>query len=89
MTQSYQLPDGTTTRSYTKFYQAWKELVAPIEKATGYKLQSFVPMVVMSKGGREVELTTSFIREINKHLVFIKHEKIKVKHEGKRIRRKA
>lgn len=39
----YRLPSGIETGSVEEYLSAWKELAAPIEKATGSRLAAFDP----------------------------------------------
>ena len=44
--QSYKLPTlptGKFTSSNRRYFQEWKQIAKPIEKATGYKLYAFNP----------------------------------------------
>lgn len=61
------LPDGTVTRSHITYLRMWRRLIAPVEKALGWKWVSFDPGVCFEVGpdGHTASLSVDAINDMS------------------------
>ncbi len=60
----YRLPDRTTTLSPEKYVEAWRALVAPIERVLGWQCIGFDPSFNFVVYGQSLDLTLGVVEKL-------------------------
>jgi hypothetical protein len=47
--ENWRLPSGRCTRSFSIFRREWNKIIKPLERATGFTVTSYDPMISLSK----------------------------------------